>query len=263
MLLPNEIVGQSLQQLVREATPFVERALAVAYGTNWNDAVRKVPRSDRQFEGNAGPQWDAQALLATMWDHWNPAFRVRLGLFERSLVSELREFRNRWAHDAPMSNDDAFRVADSVQRLLLAMDPSGRLATKLEVLKQQALENRLAECRSPRGPRHHARRERTVEVLLYVVACLAILITTALVILPRNLWAAGVLGCFTLLTFGYIVRKRWQIDEDVTGVHECSTCRKIIYTAECPYCGPAVSPATVSLMAGWSGSPSREPVSTP
>jgi hypothetical protein len=33
-----------------------------------------------------------------MWDQWNVVFRKTLGNAERSLVSELRDARNRWAH---------------------------------------------------------------------------------------------------------------------------------------------------------------------
>lgn len=45
---------------------------------------------------------DPHFLLRVMWDHWNTVFRTVLGHAE-SLVSELREARNRWAHNDSFS----------------------------------------------------------------------------------------------------------------------------------------------------------------
>ena len=44
--------------------------------------------------------WDAAALLKLMWESWNDVFRKTLGPAERSLLSELRDQRNKWAHRA-------------------------------------------------------------------------------------------------------------------------------------------------------------------
>src|SRR5262249_48673936 len=44
-----------------------------------------------------------------------------LGQSERTLVSELRDVRNRWAHQNPFSTDDAYRALDSAGRLLTAV----------------------------------------------------------------------------------------------------------------------------------------------
>src|SRR5438093_8093167 len=65
--------------------------------------------------------WDAAVLLRLMWDSWNDVFRKTLGQAERSLVSELRDVRNRWAHQEPFSSDDADRALDSAERLLAAV----------------------------------------------------------------------------------------------------------------------------------------------
>ena len=44
-----------------------------------------------------------------------------LGHAERSLVSELREVRNKWAHQQAFSSDDADRALDSTERILTAV----------------------------------------------------------------------------------------------------------------------------------------------
>lgn len=66
-------------------------------------------------------EWDAAALLKLMWETWNDVFRKTLGFAERSLVSEIRDWRNKWAHQAPFSSDDSDRALDSVERLLTAV----------------------------------------------------------------------------------------------------------------------------------------------
>ena len=60
--------------------------------------------------------WDAAALLKLMWESWNDVFRKTLGPAERSLLSELRDQRNKWAHQQTFSSDDAYRALDSAGR---------------------------------------------------------------------------------------------------------------------------------------------------
>ena len=89
------------------------------------------------------PLWDAAAILVTMWNEWNNVFRKTLGHAERTLVSELREFRNRWAHQHPFSTDDAYRALDSVARLLAAV--SAPEADDVEKMKMELLRVRFDE----------------------------------------------------------------------------------------------------------------------
>ena len=56
-----------------------------------------------------------------MWETWNDVFGRTLGRAERSLVQELRDWRNKWAHQEPFSSDDADRALDSMNRLLAAV----------------------------------------------------------------------------------------------------------------------------------------------
>jgi len=74
---------------------------------------------DRINAKNPVAQWDPAALLRVMWNGWLEVFRKTLGRAERSLLSEFRDCRNKWAHQQPFSSDDAYRVLDPVGRLLL------------------------------------------------------------------------------------------------------------------------------------------------
>ena len=78
-----------------------------------------------------------------MWESWNDVFRLTLGPAERSLVSELRDHRNRWAHQEAFSGDDAYRVLDSAGRLLTAV--SAPQADDIEKMKTELLRIRFDE----------------------------------------------------------------------------------------------------------------------
>ncbi|NMC03046.1 MAG: ATP-binding protein, partial [Chloroflexi bacterium] len=78
-----------------------------------------------------------------MWEQWNEVFKKTLGFSERSLVSELREVRNRWAHQEPFTTDDAYRALDSASRLLTAI--SAPQAADLEKMKLELLRLRFDE----------------------------------------------------------------------------------------------------------------------
>jgi hypothetical protein len=60
-------------------------------------------------------------VLKLMWDAWNEVFARTLGRAERSLVQELRDWRNKWVHQEPFSSDDTDRALDSIARLLAAV----------------------------------------------------------------------------------------------------------------------------------------------
>ena len=67
-----------------------------------------------------------------------------LGRAERSLISELREIRNKWAHQKPFSSDDAYRALDSAARLLSAVVAPPQVE-ELEKLKTDLLRVRFDE----------------------------------------------------------------------------------------------------------------------
>src|SRR5439155_15151668 len=83
--------------------------------------------------------WDAAGLLKLMWEGWNDVFGRVLGRAERGLVSELRDHRNKWAHQQTFSSDDADRALDSMARLLTAVsapqaDEVGKMKMELRRL---------------------------------------------------------------------------------------------------------------------------------
>src|SRR5450759_3827203 len=117
-----ERVGKSLELLRDGLRPFIERELSAKYGKNWITKCTEGWQNELSWpEGTDQPNLDAAILLRMMWEQWNEVFRKTLGFAERSLVSELRDFRNRWAHQETFSTDDAYRALDSAARLLVAI----------------------------------------------------------------------------------------------------------------------------------------------
>ncbi len=118
----HERVGKAMDLLRDGLRPFVERELKAQYGKYWITQVTAGWRHDLSWpEDQDEPHLDVALVLRLMWEQWNEVFRRTLGHAERSLVSELRDVRNKWAHQEPFSSDDTYRALDSTARLLTAV----------------------------------------------------------------------------------------------------------------------------------------------
>jgi len=138
-----EQVGRALDVLRTGLAPFVEREFAASYGECVHDELRRRLGEDRVVGQKPVGEWDAAVLLRVLWDSWNDVFRKTLGHAERSLVSELREHRNRWAHQGRFSGDDAYRVLDSAGRLLASI--AAPQAEEMRTMKEDLLRQRFTE----------------------------------------------------------------------------------------------------------------------
>lgn len=232
-------VGVALDALTQGIEPYFRQELESFYGPGWEDRARQALRNDRLPTAARTEQltWDAHGLLSVMWELWNEVFRRKLGLMERSLVGELREFRNRWAHQSNFTEDDAYRALDSAQRLLTAVRATQQVE-RLEREKLDLLRQKFGRRVNDDLRRARFNRERMSDVLLYTVCCIAINISVFMLFGPRNLLSASLMAGFVLFTFGFLIFKRINAAAPVYGVHECQHCRKIIYTEICPYCEP-------------------------
>ena len=141
----HERVGKMLELLCVGLQPFVERELKNSFQGAWIKEVGRVIREPQlQIDAAGKPRWDVAAILIVMWKFWNDVFRLPLGHAERSMVSELREARNRWAHQRPFSTDDAYRALDSASRLLSSVSAT-KEADTVEKMKMELLRVRFDE----------------------------------------------------------------------------------------------------------------------
>jgi predicted AAA+ superfamily ATPase len=116
-----ERVGKGMELLRAGLAPFVQREFSNAHEAQAAEAARRHFADDRTVGQKPLIEWDVAALLKLMFDAWNDVFGRTLGRAERSLVQELRDFRNKWAHQEPFSSDDTDRALDSMARLLTAV----------------------------------------------------------------------------------------------------------------------------------------------
>lgn len=139
-----ERVGKSLELLKDGLRPFVEREMKAQHAQLWFEQARSsVGENLSLFGTEAQPKWEIATLLAVMWNQWNLVFRKILGPAERTLVSELRSVRNKWAHQDPFSSDDTYRALDSAARLLTAI--SAPQADEISKMKDELLRVRFDE----------------------------------------------------------------------------------------------------------------------
>ncbi|MEX1138034.1 MAG: Swt1 family HEPN domain-containing protein [Bacteroidota bacterium] len=141
----HERVGKAMELLKSGLQPFVEREMKAQHEQLW--LIRaKESMSDIQsnmFGTEKAPKWDAASLLSVMQSQWHVVFKKTLGAAERTLVMELRDARNKWAHQQPFSTDDAYRVLDSVGRLLMSV--SAKESVEVERMKNELLRVRYDE----------------------------------------------------------------------------------------------------------------------
>lgn len=138
-----ERVGKALELLRHGLAPFADRELRHLYKDRARNEALRFLGDESQLVGRPIADWDAAALLKLLWEAWNSVFRKTLGQAERSLVSELRTVRNRWAHQENFSGDDAYRALDSAARLLTAV--SAKEAEEVERMKMELLRVRFDE----------------------------------------------------------------------------------------------------------------------
>ncbi|WP_437186837.1 Swt1 family HEPN domain-containing protein [Planctomicrobium sp. SH668] len=226
-------ITTALDLLTDGLTPFVEARLRATHGEDWTKVVSNSFREDRGRIHETTVEWDAHSLLAVMWDQWNNCFRQELGHIERSMVSELREVRNRWAHQQQFNFDDSFRVLDSVHRLLRAVDAKN--VDLIQEVKSELLESHVADAVNTQVQRAAFRRNKYWVIAIYGFCCLLIV---------GNAWMAGgtqnlFLISIVLLVFLYLIYNQFKMDAPLLyGPRECSRCHRIIYRKICPYCEP-------------------------
>src|SRR3989304_702804 len=150
-----ERVGKAMELLRAGLAPFVEREFKSLHQAGADEAARRYFGDDRTGGGKAIAAWDVAPLLKLLWEAWNAVFAKTLGRAERSLVQELRDCRNKWAHQEAFTSDDADRRLDSMARLLTAVsapqaDEVGRM--KMELRRLMFDEQVRSEKRKAGGP---------------------------------------------------------------------------------------------------------------
>jgi predicted AAA+ superfamily ATPase len=112
-----ERVGRAFELLAAGLGPYVDRRMRTqsAAKDRWFEQVKARERGSVSLQ-------DSALQLKVMADHWDVVFRGELTRSDRNVVFELRDVRNKWAHNEAFTADDAYRALDSIERLLVAVD---------------------------------------------------------------------------------------------------------------------------------------------
>lgn len=136
-------VGRTLDLLKGGLAPFVAREFENLYKGKAQQEAEEFLVGSRLKVDRPIAEWDVAPLLRLMGDSWNVVFRKTLGRAERTLVFELQDVRNGWAHQETFSSDDTYRALDSAGRLLTAI--SAPEAEFVEKMKNELLRVRFDE----------------------------------------------------------------------------------------------------------------------
>ena len=226
----------ALEALTEGLIPYVEGKLRTIYRDRW---VRSAMGSFRDEHTRITPDgsaiiWDAHALLTVMWDQWNAIFRNDLSHSERSLVSELREYRNKWAHQQQFDFDDTFRILDSTRRLLDAVKAPNVELVRAE--KNDLIESYVVEQVNTQLQRTVFKRNKRWVIIIYSFCCMMLI---GFMLTYGNTAAPVVVAVIALL-FVYLIYQQVRLDPPLLyGPRECGRCHRIVYRRTCPYCEPS------------------------
>jgi predicted AAA+ superfamily ATPase len=146
-------IGKALKLLNSGLAPFV----AAEFKRVFPDDALKTAKgyfTDTRGLNDDIASWDTSAIFKLMENGWADVFSDKFSRTHRSMVVELRDIRNRWAHeDTKFTGDDVYRTLDTIERLLLAI--SSPLADQVAAEKGEVLRLRYLE-----GTRTEARKQQ-------------------------------------------------------------------------------------------------------
>lgn len=215
-------ISKGLAELVRGLQPYIAERVNQARQEEGNGRANQYPIDNLQ---------DAQGVLVFMWDHWNSLFRHDLSFVERSLVSELREFLNRWAHQHPFSENDVYRFLDDADRLLTAINSPQ--ASEIRRLRTESLK-RLYQSEVTA----HQTSPVTQSSWKSMALCVTCAVAIDLALLTYFFNTITIVLATLILAFFLQIGRRLmnQSLQPIVGPRECISCGKVIYSESCPYC---------------------------
>lgn len=114
-------VDQLLHVFQQGYEPFVITAIRSIHGNSWLEVIKNTP--DLRVNTQQQPlRLDATAIVRITLHHWDSTFSRVLTATDRSMLFEVRQMRNKWAHQGSIHVDDVDRLADNVTRLLVSIN---------------------------------------------------------------------------------------------------------------------------------------------
>jgi hypothetical protein len=109
-------VGKGFELLAEGLQDFVDDVMSESLGPDWPKQLNRDQVPGMVFEKN-DPQVQLRAIT-----EYGVRFKNVLSRAQQGFASELREDRNKWAHNQAVSGENAMRTLDTIERLLMAAD---------------------------------------------------------------------------------------------------------------------------------------------
>jgi hypothetical protein len=119
----SERVQRALEAVRDGIRPGCIAAWEAKFGGGWQSEVQS---RDRHAVGNP-EDTDLAWILKGMTNTWQEVWNDRMGIRERGYVSEIRDARNKWAHQENFSTRDTLRLLDTAERLLSAFSAGDQM----------------------------------------------------------------------------------------------------------------------------------------
>ncbi len=132
-----EIIGKSLNTLSQGLYPYVVKKMEVTYSNEWVKTARPILNIAKKDDLEQKLQEDIHLQLKLILKKWEDVFTKNKNL-SKSIVEELVEIRNKWAHGKPFSIDDTYRTLDSIARLLKTIEAEAEVQ-EVEKEKREVL----------------------------------------------------------------------------------------------------------------------------
>lgn len=121
----HSVVGEALSVLIDGLTPFINDVSAKAFppSVSWTELLRRKDAAAGRQMG-VYRTGDLSLMLRAMTERlgeYGFPFTRNLPRTVQNYASELRDVRNRWAHNEPFTTSEAYRAIDSAELLLRAV----------------------------------------------------------------------------------------------------------------------------------------------
>jgi hypothetical protein len=151
-------MDELLQAMAKVLSQWLAKSLP-GLSDNWwaKNVVERLTDAQRRHldRGPIGSldSLDLAALLGVLDQNWTELAQRDASLTRdsRNLLKELRSARNRWAHKRAggVPDADAFRDADTMERLLTTFDPNEGLLSKIAAFKAKCMSTMSAPASTP------------------------------------------------------------------------------------------------------------------
>jgi Swt1-like HEPN len=119
-------VDRGMGYLAAGLGPFVNKTMAAAFPHSRDWVQVLVARNPARYgSGKSYSPSDPRFLLRVVTEEWR-VFKEQLSRVEQGYATELKDAGNRWAHGAPLSDEDTYRILDTMERLLAAIGAVGQ-----------------------------------------------------------------------------------------------------------------------------------------